>query len=189
MATDTESGGIPHIILVGMMGTGKTEIGRRLAKHLDRIFYDLDDEIVNSEQRSIPEIFAESGEEAFREIEHTMLVKILHNLPAVIATGGGTYIFERNRIIIDKYGISVQLSARTTSIWNRIGNEGGRPLLESDNAQEELERLMNLRKPLYDRARINIQTDREENQERLVTNILKAVYSIKGTKPETICHE
>jgi shikimate kinase len=141
-----------HVVLVGLMGSGKTSIGRRLATRLDRDFLDADEALVEIADRSIPEIFATDGEEGFRAIEADVLEELLeHHRPAVIATGGGVVLREDNRRRLqDPATTVVWLDASPAFLSSRVQTKAHRPLLHGpETPRQVLERLHAERAPLY----------------------------------------
>lgn len=123
----------PHLVLVGMMGAGKTSGGRRVAKRLHRRFVDLDAAIERAAGRPIPEIFATEGEAGFREREHAVLVDVLRgDEPLVLSTGGGAVLRDDNRTAMRAHGTVVWMRASPQTLLSRVGNGAGRPLLAGD---------------------------------------------------------
>jgi len=138
-----------HITLVGMMGSGKTTIGRALAAMSGRAFVDLDHEIEAGRHKTIPQIFEEFGEEGFRQMEHEVVAKVVDEAPAVIATGGGAVQFERNRALLWPCSYVVYLKASLDCLWDRVRRSRNRPLLHQENPREVLSRLLDKREPDY----------------------------------------
>ena len=135
-------------ILVGLMGSGKSSIGRRLAKRLEIPLIDLDDYIVEKAGKSIPEIFAEFGEEAFRDLESAALHEVIHN-HAVIATGGGAVLREENRLLLKSHPPIIWLKASPEFLADRIDGDKNRPLIAAGGTLEKLQALAEIRYPLY----------------------------------------
>lgn len=125
----------PHLVLVGMMGAGKTSVGKRLARRLGWRHVDADKRIERSSGRTIPEIFATDGEAGFRTIEHDVLESLLR-LPGrtVVSTGGGAVLSADNRALMRERGTVVWLRARPETLLARVGKGNGRPLLADDPA-------------------------------------------------------
>lgn len=146
------------IVLVGLMGAGKTTVGRRLAARLKLPFNDADGEIERAAGKTVPEIFADHGEEAFREGEKKVIARILKNGPLVLATGGGAFMDEQTRKVINDYGISVWLKADMPLLYKRVTRRGGRPLLEGGNVEEKLNKLIGERYPVYGKADITVES-------------------------------
>ena len=153
------------IVLIGLMGAGKSSIGRRLAKALSLPFYDADDEIVSKINCSIPEIFKKYGEPEFRKIEQQEINRLLKGPQHVLATGGGAFINEKIQTIIKQKGISIWLSASLDVLLERTSKRGGRPLLEGCNPREILSSLIKRRYPIYSKADLIIETGRQSHQD------------------------
>lgn len=138
-----------HLVLVGLMGAGKSAVGRRVAAVLGRRFVDLDEEIERRESCSVPDIFAGLGEQAFRDREQWALADLLElREPLVIATGGGTVLRWSNREAMREHGTVVWLRANADTLIERVGDGEGRPLLAGD-AAATIERLVEERRKLY----------------------------------------
>lgn len=142
------------IALVGMMGAGKSSIGRRLAARMNVAFYDADNEIEAAAGRPIPEIFQHYGEAAFRDCERKVISRLLDQPPHVLATGGGAFMAEETRARIAEKGVSVWLRAPVDVLLARVHRKDNRPLLKTDNPSETLERLLREREPTYSQADI-----------------------------------
>ncbi len=142
-----------QILLIGMPGSGKTTIGRGLAKSLGISFCDLDEELVNQEGISIREIFARQGEEAFRELETTILMTALKGDPSVIATGGGVIMRQSNRLAMKeghKEGhLVIYLEASVELLYARLEGEIDRPLLLGEDKKGQIESLLAQRAAIY----------------------------------------
>ena len=137
------------LILVGMMGAGKTTVGRLLARRLKRSFYDTDEEIERRCGVRIPVIFDIEGEAGFRARETQVLAELCALDNTVIATGGGAVLAEENRRVIGARGVVVYLHARPPHLWQRVRHDRNRPLLATANPQKKLETLYAERDPLY----------------------------------------
>ena len=144
------------IVLVGLMGAGKTKIGRLLAQRLEMRFADADDEIVEAAGCSIEEIFERYGETAFRDGERRVVARLLAGEPIVLATGGGAFIDPQTRMRIKECGISIWLRAELDVLVQRTSRRGGRPLLKNRDIKATLEKLMAERYPIYAEADIVI---------------------------------
>lgn len=147
------------LVLVGMMGAGKTAIGRRLAERLDCPFLDADDEIETAAGCSISDIFALHGEAAFRDGERRVIKRLLDCSPTVLATGGGAFMDTDIRQAVRDKGISIWLRADIETLWQRVRRRDHRPLLETENPRETLERLIQDRNPTYAEADITVDSD------------------------------
>ncbi|VAW95176.1 Shikimate kinase I [hydrothermal vent metagenome] len=143
---------MPHtqnIILVGPMGSGKTTIGRQLAKQLNMAFFDSDHEIEAKTGANIPLIFELEGEKGFRKRETTMLDELTQKNSVVLATGGGAVLAAENRKMLRQRGIVIYLSATTEQLWERTRLDKNRPLLQTGNPREKIDALLEQRDPLY----------------------------------------
>lgn len=146
------------IVLVGLMGAGKTTVGRRLAKRLDLPFRDADAEIEEAAGETIPEIFERHGEAAFRTGERRVIARLLGSEPHILATGGGAYMDPVTRANIAARGISIWLKADLDVLMKRIGKRGDRPLLQTGDPRATMKRLMDQRYPVYAQANITIES-------------------------------
>lgn len=138
-----------NIFLVGLMGAGKTTVGRLLAKHFDMQFYDTDHEIEIRTGVKIPIIFEVEGEDGFRKREISVIEELSKLQHIVLATGGGAILAEENRQSLSKNGTVVYLRANVAELWRRTRNDKSRPLLQTDNPRAKLEQLFEERNPLY----------------------------------------
>jgi shikimate kinase len=146
------------VALVGLMGAGKTTIGRRLANALQLPFADADDEIVSAAGRSIQDIFNERGECEFRRGERQVISRLLAGPVHVLATGGGAFVDPRTRALMKERTISIWLKAPLEVLMKRVTKRDHRPLLKEDDPQAVMQRLMNERYPLYAEADLTIET-------------------------------
>ena len=154
------------IILVGMMGTGKTVIGKMLAKSLNRIFFDIDENIEKHYHMTIYDIFQRYGENKFREIEHEEIKKIDVKLNYIIATGGGAFTFERNYNILNQIGLTVWLNATQKTIVSRLKkNINNRPLLKNVEIDKYVSNLLLKRNPMYSKAHLSVVSKNESKIE------------------------
>ncbi len=167
------------IVLVGLMGAGKTCVGRRLAKIYQIPFADADDEIVKAAGCSIEDIFELYGEKEFRSGEKKVIRRLLDDEPHVLATGGGAFIDEETREIIARRGISVWLSADLDTLVNRTGRRGGRPLLNDVDTRATLASLMEKRYPIYRLADIIVDTS-DDLADRTTERVVDAIESSLG---------
>src|ERR1700730_4047470 len=166
--------GVRSVVLVGMMGAGKSSIGRRLAGRLGIPFADADNEIETAAGMSIPDIFSTYGEPDFRAGETRVIARLLENGPQVLATGGGAFINADTRNAVSAHGISVWLKAEFDVLMRRIKRRQDRPMLKTDDPAETLRALMEERYPVYAQADITIQS-REVPHEKIVDEIVGAV--------------
>jgi shikimate kinase len=144
------------LVLVGMMGAGKSTIGRRLATALGLAFADADEEIVEAAQMSIPEIFDAFGEAYFRDGERRVIARMLEGPPRVIATGGGAFAQDDTRALILERGIAVWLDSDLDTLVDRVTRKDTRPLLRGGNPRAILTRLLEERRPAYAEAPIRV---------------------------------
>jgi len=155
------------IILVGMMGSGKSTLGRSLAQALSCPFIDADNEIERIAGCSIAEIFANKGEAAFRALEKNVLADLVNQFKGVIATGGGAMMNEETRKNFLQNGLVIWLQANLDTLFERAGYDKARPLLKSANPKQVLGDLLEARQAYYALAPIHIHTDRQDLQETL----------------------
>lgn len=146
------------ITLVGLMGVGKSSVGRRLANALELPFKDADVEIEAAAGRTIPEIFASMGEPAFREGERRVITRLLEDPPHVLATGGGAFITPETRALIKERSISVWLKADLEVLVRRVGRKDNRPLITGKDPLEVLTELAAVRYPIYAEADVVVET-------------------------------
>ena len=159
------------IILVGMMGSGKSSIGRRLAAALEMPFVDADTEIEHAAGMSIEDMFAVHGEPYFREGEERVIRRILQGGPQVLSTGGGAVASPHTRAAIARSGISLWLDAPVDLLLHRVLRRDNRPLLKTDDPRAVLERLLSERRPFYAEADLKIES-RDAPHEAVVDEIL-----------------
>lgn len=148
------------IALVGLMGCGKSTIGKRLARKLSIPFIDLDEAIEEAAGISVTEIFAKHGEPYFRKLELEAAEKILDGKPSVLATGGGAFINEKIRQLIKEKSISIWINADLETLLERVSRRNNRPLLENGDKERILQELMDKRYPIYAQADITVPTSR-----------------------------
>lgn len=144
------------VVLVGLMGVGKSTVGRKLAAMLGRDFVDADDAIAAAAQRSIPEIFEAFGEAHFRDGERRVIARLLGEGHGVIATGGGAFIDPQTRAAVLEQGIAVWIDCDIETLVERTSRRGNRPLLQQGNPREILTRLTEERAPFYGEAHIRV---------------------------------
>ena len=146
------------VALVGLMGAGKTTIGRRLAQALALPFVDADEAIVAAAGRSIDDIFAERGECEFRRGERQVIARLLDDKPHVLATGGGAFIDPRTRALMKERAVSIWLKAPLDVLMKRVSKRDHRPLLKEDDPRAVMQRLMDERYPIYAEADLVIES-------------------------------
>ena len=159
------------IVLVGMMGSGKSAIGQRLAARLGLPFVDADAEIVAAAGMSIPEIFAKYGERYFRDGERRVIMRLLNGGPIVLATGGGAFLDPRTRDRVAERGISIWLDADIKILLKRVRRKNDRPLLQTDDPEKTLCKLMEARRPVYELADLRVES-REILQDAMADDTL-----------------
>jgi len=164
------------IVLVGMMGAGKSTVGRRIAARLRLPFADADTEIEAAAGMSIPEIFEIHGEPYFRDGEARVIARLLEGGPAVLATGGGALTREETRRRIQEKGISVWLKADADIILRRVKRRADRPLLQTADPAATVDRLIAEREPVYQRADLTIWS-RDVPHEKIVEECLDALHA------------
>lgn len=173
------------LLLVGLMGSGKTSVGKRLARRLGLPFLDADDEIETAAGRTISEIFDEFGEEEFRALEHRVLARLIKGERAVIATGGGAFIAKKNRELIRNQAISIWLDADLDTLWERVRHKKHRPLLtNSQNPKEKLTELYHERRPFYALADHRVFSVADQPHEIMVGKICKALGGDLGSEDD-----
>ncbi|OWV67183.1 shikimate kinase [Rhizobium sp. R339] len=166
--------GSRNLILVGLMGAGKSAVGRIVASQLGIPFIDSDHEIERVSRMTITELFAAYGEEEFRALETRVMKRLLKGGPRVVSTGGGAFINERTRRHIKKGGVSVWLKADLDVLWERVNKRDTRPLLKTENPKQTLENLMNARYPIYAQADLTV-LSRDVRKEIMADEVLNAV--------------
>ncbi len=162
------------IVLVGLMGAGKSTVGRRLAARLGLPFKDADQEIEAAAGMSIPEIFALHGEAYFRDGERRVIARLLQESPIVLATGGGAYMNDETRARIAERAVSVWLRADLDVLMKRVRKRSNRPLLQDPDPEGVMRRLIAVRHPVYARADVTVES-RDTPHERVVQETLRAL--------------
>jgi shikimate kinase len=168
-------------VLIGLMGAGKTAVGRRLASRLDLPFVDADAEIEVAAGASISEIFAEHGESYFRQGERKVIARLLQGGPQVLATGGGAYMNDDTRASIKARGLSVWLKADLKVLLKRVGRRDNRPLIAGDNPEKVMKRLIEQRYPIYAGADVTVES-RDVPHDVMVTAVIDALAAKLGEK-------
>jgi shikimate kinase len=166
---------VKTVVLVGMMGAGKTAVGTALARQLGVEFKDSDDEIVRAASRSIAEIFERDGEPFFRARETEVISRLLRGTSCVLSTGGGAFLSEANRALIHDVGISVWLRADLELLWQRVRHKTTRPLLRTANPRETLRELYERRQPFYAQADIVVESAAERSVEDMAARVVEAL--------------
>lgn len=166
--------GARSVVLIGMMGAGKSSIGRRLANALQLPFLDADLEIEKAANLTIPEIFEKHGEPHFREGEERVIARLLGSGPAVLAAGGGAFMSARTRRRCRAKGVTVWLKADVPVMLERVRKKGNRPMLNGDNPEARMRALLKEREPVYETADIVI-ASRAGPHHLVVNDILAAL--------------
>jgi len=166
------------VVLVGMMGVGKTTVGRKLASLLDLPFVDADEEIERAARLTIPEIFASFGEPYFRDGERRVIARLVGQGGMVdrkiLATGGGAFVDPETRALLRQHAISVWLDSDIETLVDRVGRKDNRPLLRNGDPREILIRLREDRRPFYEQAAIHVISGNHPHQ-HTAHAILKAI--------------
>lgn len=162
------------IVLVGLMGAGKSTVGRRLASKLGLPFRDADQEIEAAAGMSIPDIFSIYGEDYFRDGERRVIARLLQEGPLVLATGGGAFMSEETRARVAELGISVWLRADLDVLMKRVRKRANRPLLQNPDPEGTMRRLAEVRHPVYGLADLTVESH-EAPHERVVTEVIKSL--------------
>jgi shikimate kinase len=162
------------IVLVGLMGCGKSSIGKRLATKLGLGFVDADEEIERVAQKSISEIFSDHGEDFFRDRESKVITRLLATGPQVLATGGGAFMMPATREKIREAGISIWLRAELPVLMRRVGKRDTRPLLKGADPEGVMRALMEARYPIYAEADLTVES-RDVPHDTIVGEIIDAL--------------
>ena len=163
------------VVMVGMMGAGKTAVGAALARLLSVPFVDSDDEITRAASRSIAEIFARDGEPFFRARESEVLGRLLRGSPCVLSTGGGAFLSAPNRDRVQGAGVSVWVRADLDLLWQRVRHKTTRPLLRTANPRETLRSLYDARLPFYQMADIVVDSSADLSVEDTAQRVMDAL--------------
>lgn len=167
------------VVLVGLMGAGKTSVGRRLAEKLSVPFVDADHEIEAAAGKSIKEIFADHGEPYFREGERRVIQRLIANGAQVLATGGGAYMNDETRQRIQENGISVWLKASLPILMKRVMKRQDRPLLQSEDPEAVMRGLIDKRYPVYALADVTVES-RDVQHGQMVNDVVRALAQWDG---------
>lgn len=170
------------VVLVGMMGSGKTAVGGALARILGVPFLDSDTEIVRAANMSIAEVFERDGEAFFRAKETQVLTRLLDTRRGILSTGGGAYLSEANRRIIAEKGVAVWLRADLQLLWNRVKHKTTRPLLRTANPYATLKALCETREPVYALADLVVDARADYSVDDMAGQVLKALL----TRPDVL---
>jgi len=167
------------ITLIGIMGAGKTTLGKRLAKQLNLEFFDSDLEIEDFAGCTIKTIFERQGEQAFRNIEQKVLAQLLSGSNRVIATGGGAFINPDTRLLIKEKTISIWLKTNLNLAMSRVEGRDKRPLLNNVDIRKKLDQIINQRNPIYAEADITIDSE-DIPHDQMISRLLYAVAEYSG---------
>lgn len=170
------------VVLVGMMGSGKTAIGRALATRLDVPFVDSDAAIEEAAAVTIAEIFARDGEAFFRQRETEVLRRLLTGAPKIVSTGGGAFLAERNRAAIAEAGIAVWLDADLPTLWDRVRHKDTRPLLRTADPRGTLAAIFDERSPIYALAGLHVPIGRHASIDQTTQGVIDALL----TRPDIL---
>jgi len=173
------------VVLVGMMGSGKTAIGRVLAQVLGVPFLDSDAEIEDAAKSTIAEIFARDGEDFFRQREAEIIARLLSGPPAVLSTGGGAYLAHRNRAKISQTGVAVLLDADLDLLWDRVRHKNTRPLLMTDDPRATLAQIFAERVPVYAQADLSVRADPAYSIAQMTGEVIRVLL----TRPDVLEHK
>ncbi|KAB2848455.1 MAG: shikimate kinase [Hyphomicrobiaceae bacterium] len=176
------------IVMVGLMGCGKSSVGRRLAGALGLTFIDADEEIEKAAGMTIPEIFDDHGENYFRDGERRVIQRLLRSGPQVLATGGGAFMNAETRAAIKAQGISIWLKAELQVLMVRVLKRTNRPLLKAGNPEAVMRRLMTERHPVYTEADITV-ISRDVDHDIIVAEAIVALAKSLKTPVPVIEHE
>lgn len=163
------------VVLVGMMGAGKTAVGKALAAMLDVPFLDSDVEIEAAANMKIPEIFARDGEAFFRDRETQVIDRLLDGERGILSAGGGAFLSERNRCLIGQKGVSVWLKADLKLLWGRVKHKDTRPLLRTDDPYKTLKTLYEARLPFYEMADLAVPADATYTIDQMASKVRDAL--------------
>ena len=167
------------LVLVGMMGAGKTTVGRRLAARLGRHFVDSDEEVEKAAGMSIEDIFASRGEADFRAGEVRVIARLLKDNDLVLGTGGGAFINAETRALVKTSAISVWIKADFELLFQRVQRRSNRPLLKTANPRQTLQDLIDKRYPVYDEADVTV-VSKDVPQDQVASEVIEAVLNFLG---------
>jgi shikimate kinase len=160
------------VVMVGMMGAGKTAVGRALAQRLGVPFLDSDNEIETAANRTVPEIFERDGEKFFRDKETQIIERLLIEKRCILSTGGGAFMSEKNRNNISAEGISVWLNADLEVLWSRVKSKDTRPMLRTEDPKATLKALYDQRVPIYSLADLTVESAPGYSIEDMVDQVI-----------------
>ena len=163
------------VALVGMMGSGKSAVGKVVASLINVPFIDADVEIERAAKLSIPEIFERHGEKFFREKEDQVIKRLLQAVPCILATGGGAFTNKNIRKSIDRHGVSVWLNADVTTLWSRVKHKKTRPLLQTNNPKETLTNIYIERREIYSLADVIVDSQAKSSLEDMAYTVITSL--------------
>ncbi|WP_290775618.1 shikimate kinase [Hoeflea sp.] len=163
-----------NLVFVGLMGAGKSAIGRLVAQMLEIPFVDSDQEIERVSRMSIPELFEAYGEPEFRALEARVIKRLLKTGPRVLSTGGGAFMNDTTRTMVLRNGLSVWLKADLDVLWARVSKRDSRPLLKTANPRQTLSDLLDQRYPVYGQADVTVWS-RDEDKEVIASETVMAL--------------
>ena len=166
-----------NLVLVGLMGAGKSAIGKLVASELGIPFIDSDHEIERVSRMTIPELFEKYGEPEFRKLENRVIKRLLRTGPRVLSTGGGAFMNGDTRASIKSSGVSLWLDADLETLWERVIKRDNRPLLKTENPKQTLENLMIARYPTYAEADLAVKS-RDVKKDVVAAEVIAAVASL-----------
>nr|WP_083220122.1 shikimate kinase [Hoeflea olei] len=170
-----------NLVFVGLMGAGKSAIGRIVAQMLDIPFVDSDHEIERVSRMSIPELFEAYGEAEFRALEARVIKRLLRTGPRVLSTGGGAFMNDATRATVLASGLSVWLKADLEVLWTRVSKRDSRPLLKTANPKQTLASLLEQRYPVYAEADVTVQS-RDDPKETIAAEAIAAIARLDGER-------
>jgi shikimate kinase len=174
-----------NIVFVGLMGAGKTAIGRKVAMTLGLPFIDSDHEIETASRMTIPELFERYGESEFRALEQRVISRILETGPQVLSTGGGAYMNGQTRRMIADRGVAIWLKADIDVLMERVAKKKNRPLLKNPDPRAVMIRLMEERYPVYAEADVTV-TTRADRKEVIAAEVVEAIARRLSLEPEAV---
>jgi shikimate kinase len=163
-----------NLVLVGLMGAGKSAVGKLVATALNIPFIDSDHEIERVSRMTVPELFAAYGEPEFRKLESRVIKRLLRTGPRVLSTGGGAFMNPDTRASIRDNGLSLWLDADLDTLWDRVSKRDNRPLLKTENPKKTLEDLMFARYPIYAEAHLKVKS-RDVKKDHMAAEVIAAV--------------
>lgn len=166
-----------NLVLVGLMGAGKSAIGKLVASELSIPFIDSDHEIERVSRMTIPELFEKYGEPEFRKLENRVIKRLLRSGPRVLSTGGGAFMNGDTRASIKSAGLSLWLDADLETLWERVIKRDNRPLLKTENPKQTLENLMTARYPTYALSDLAVKS-RDVKKDIVAAEVIAAVASL-----------